>query len=60
MQTVSIDGDTATITYSVSFNGVEQDYPPQEAVLERVDDAWVVPQDEICAVYAYARNACPA
>lgn len=60
VQSVAIDGDTATITYSVSFNGVEQPYPAQDASLVLVDGTWTAPQTEICALYSYARNNCPA
>lgn len=57
---VTIDGDNATVTYTLSFNGAVQDYPEQSAVLVRVDGSWIVPQSEYCAFQGLARNACPA
>ena len=57
---VEIDGDTAAITYTLSFNGVEAPYGELDGTLIRVDGGWVVPVDEYCAFQAQARNACPA
>lgn len=57
---VAIDGDTATVRYTVSFAGVETPYGELEATLVRADGSWMVPADEYCAVQSYARNACAA
>jgi hypothetical protein len=57
---VTIDGDTATVLYTVSFAGVEAPYGELEATLTRVDGNWIVPTDEYCAVQSYARNDCAA
>ena len=57
---VAIDGDVATITYTLSFNGVETPYGELDGTLIRVDGGWVVPLDEYCGFQAQARNACPA
>lgn len=57
---VEIDGDTAAITYTLSFNGVEAPYGELDGTVIRVDGRWVVPVDEYCAFQAQARNACPA
>jgi uncharacterized surface protein with fasciclin (FAS1) repeats len=57
---VEIDGDTATITYTLSFNGVEAPYGELDGTVVRLDGEWVVPLEEYCAFQARARNACPA
>lgn len=57
---VSIDGDTATITYVLHFNGVEAPYGELDGSLIKVDDGWLIPRDAYCAFQAQARNNCPA
>ena len=56
---VAIDGDTAAITYVLSFNGVDAGYGDLDATMALLDGAWVVPHDEYCAFQAQARNNCP-
>ena len=57
---VSIDGDTAAITYVLSFNGVDAGYGDLDGTMARIDGTWVVPRDEYCAFQAQAFNNCPA
>ena len=57
---VSIDGETAAITYVLSFNGVDAGYGELDATMALLNGAWVVPTDEYCAFQAQARNNCPA
>ena len=57
---VEIDGETAAITYTLSFNGVEAPYGELNGSMVRLDGAWVVPLGDYCAFQAQARNACPA
>jgi hypothetical protein len=56
---VVVDGDTAAITYDVTFAG-QVAYSDQEGTVERVDDAWIVSRDEFCSFMSAARNPCPA
>ncbi|MDQ3543932.1 MAG: fasciclin domain-containing protein, partial [Actinomycetota bacterium] len=56
---VSIDGETAAITYVLSFNGVDAGYGELDATMALLNGAWVVPTDEYCAFQAQARNNCP-
>jgi len=56
---VAIDGETAPITYVLSFNGVDAGYGDLVATMALVDGAWVVPHNEYCAFQAQARNNCP-
>lgn len=56
---VSIDGESATITYDVLF-GEETAYSALEGGMTLVDDVWTVSRGEFCGVMASARNACPA
>ena len=57
---VHIDGDTAAITYTLAFNGVEAPYGELDGTMALVDGQWVVPLDEYCAFQAQAFNACPS
>lgn len=54
---VTIDGSTASIEYSVLFAGVEQ-YTGQKGELVN-DGGWKVPREQFCSIMASARNACP-
>jgi iron complex transport system substrate-binding protein len=56
---VSVDGDTATITYDVLF-GTTVAYSALEGTISLIDGTWVVGRDEFCGFMASARNACPA
>ncbi|WP_117000477.1 fasciclin domain-containing protein [Desertimonas flava] len=60
VKSVTIDGDTASITYTLAFNGTEQPYGELPATLINVDGSWIVPQDEYCGFQSQARNDCPA
>lgn len=55
---VAIDGDTAAITYVLSFNGVDAGYGELDGTMARIGGVWVVPHDEYCAFQAQARNGC--
>jgi iron complex transport system substrate-binding protein len=56
---VEVSGDTAAITYDVTFAG-QPAYQGQTGTVERVDGTWVVSRDEFCGFMAAARNPCPA
>lgn len=56
---VAIDGDTASVTYDLLFNG-NPVYPDQTGTAVFVDDAWKVPRDVFCGLMASARSNCPA
>ena len=56
---VAIDGETAAITYVLSFNGVDAGYGDLDGTMALVDGTWVIPHDEYCAFQAQARNNCP-
>lgn len=56
---VTIDADTAAVTYDVLFGGAPA-YSALEGTLTRVDATWTVGRDEFCTFMASARNACPA
>jgi iron complex transport system substrate-binding protein len=56
---VTVEGDTATITYDVMFGGTAA-YEDVEGAINRVDGVWIVPRSEFCGFMAQARNACPA
>ena len=55
---VSIEGDTATITYDVLF-GAQAAYSDLSETIDRVGDAWVVSTEKFCAFLAEARVPCP-
>ena len=57
---VTIDGDTATISYVLHFNGVEAPYGELEGFLIRVDGGWLIPREAYSAFQVQARNSCPA
>lgn len=57
---VTIDGESAAITYTLAFNGTEQPYGELPATLVNVDGSWIVPQAEYCGFQGQAMNACPA
>ncbi len=54
---IVITGDTAAITYDVTFAG-QTAYEDQDGSVERVDGAWIVARDEFCGFMAAARNPC--
>jgi iron-siderophore transport system substrate-binding protein len=54
---IAITGDTAAVTYDVTFAG-QIAYEDQEGTVERVDGEWVVSRDEFCSFMAAARNPC--
>jgi iron complex transport system substrate-binding protein len=54
---IVITGDTAAVTYDVTFAG-QPAYQDQDGVVDRVDGAWVVSRDEFCGFMAAARNPC--
>ncbi|MEM8620108.1 MAG: hypothetical protein AAGF73_10325 [Actinomycetota bacterium] len=56
---VTVDGDTAAITYDVEFGG-NPAYGDQQGTLTRVDGVWVVGRDEFCSFMASARVGCEA
>jgi iron complex transport system substrate-binding protein len=55
---VTVDGDTATITYDVLF-GENPAYGDQTGEMTLVDGVWTVARDEFCSFMASARNPCP-
>ena len=54
---IVITGDTAAVTYDVTFAG-QTAYEDQAGTVERVDGSWVVGRDEFCGFMAAARNPC--
>ena len=54
---IVITGDTAAVTYDVTFAG-QTAYEDQAGTVERVDGSWVVGRDEFCGFMATARNPC--
>ena len=57
---VTIDGDTATISYVLHFNDVEAPYGELDGSLIKVDGGWLIPREAYCAFQGQARNSCPA
>ncbi len=55
---VSVQGDTATVTYDVLF-GDTAAYTALTGEIALVDGTWVVSRAEFCSFMASARNACP-
>lgn len=55
---VTIEGDTATVTYDVLF-GTETAYSDLTETIERVGDAWVVSTEKFCSFLTQARVPCP-
>ena len=56
---VVVTGDTAAITYDVTFAG-RPAYQAQDGTLQRAGDTWQVAREELCGFMAAARNPCPA
>ena len=56
---VSVDGDTAVVTYAVSFAG-NQVYEGLTMDAMRTEGTWVVPTSAFCDFLAAARTACGA
>lgn len=54
---VTIDGDSAAVTYDVLFAGTPV-YEDLEGSAVQVDGAWTVTKDEFCAFMTSARNPC--
>ena len=54
---IVITGDTAAVTYHVTFAG-QIAYEDQEGTVERVNGTWTVTRDEFCGFMAAARNPC--
>ncbi|MFN3216857.1 MAG: iron-siderophore ABC transporter substrate-binding protein [Acidimicrobiales bacterium] len=54
---VTVEGDTATITYDVLF-GENPAYGDQTGEMTLVDGVWTVSRDEFCGFMASARNPC--
>lgn len=55
---VTIEGDTATITYDVMF-GSAAAYEALTGTIRNVDGTWVVGRDEFCGFMSSARLSCP-
>lgn len=56
---VTVDGDTASVTYDVYF-GENAAYTALAGEMTLVDGVWVVSREEFCSFMASARNSCPA
>jgi hypothetical protein len=56
---VEVSGDTAAITYDVTFAG-QPAYQGQTGTVQRVNGTWLVSRKEFCGFMAAARNPCPA
>ena len=56
---VVVTGDTAAITYDVTFAG-QPAYQAQDGTIQRAGDTWQVGREELCGFMAAARNPCPA
>ena len=55
---VTIDGDTATVTYDVLF-GTETAYSDLTETISRVGGSWVVANETFCGFLTQARVPCP-
>jgi hypothetical protein len=55
---VEIDGDTATVTYTILFGGAPT-YADQEGAAIRSEGVWQVPREVFCALMTSARVGCP-
>ena len=55
---VTIDGDTAVVSYQLLFGG-SPSYSPQTGDAIRVDDTWKVTREAFCALMVLARGGCP-
>lgn len=55
---VEIDGETATITYTILFGGAPT-YADQKGEAFGGEDNWLVPREVFCALMASARVGCP-
>lgn len=55
---VTIDGDTAVVTYQILFGG-SPSYSPQTGAAIKVDDTWKVTREAFCALMTLARGGCP-
>jgi hypothetical protein len=55
---VTIDGDTAVVTYQLLFGG-SPSYSPQTGEAIKLDDTWKVTREAFCALMTLARGGCP-
>jgi iron complex transport system substrate-binding protein len=56
---VTVDGDSASVTYDVMFGGTAA-YTALTGTISLIDGTWVVSRAEFCGFMSSARNACPA
>ncbi len=55
---VTIDGDTAVVSYQLLFGG-SPSYSPQTGEAIKLDDTWKVTREAFCALMVLARGGCP-
>ena len=55
---VTIDGDTADVTYDLLFGGTPT-YPDLSGDAVLIDETWKITRDMFCAMMASARGSCP-
>jgi len=55
---VTIDGDTADVTYDLLFGGTPT-YPDLSGDAVRIDETWKITREMFCAMMASARVGCP-
>jgi hypothetical protein len=55
---VEIDGEGATITYTILFGGAPT-YADQVGEAIRSETGWLVPRDTFCSLMSAARVGCP-
>ena len=54
---VTVDGDTATVTYDVMFGGTAA-YQDLTGTITKVGDTWQVTKVDFCGFMASARTPC--
>jgi iron complex transport system substrate-binding protein len=54
---VTVDGDTATVTYDILFAGTAA-YEDQTGEVVKLDGAWKVTTEQFCSFMATARTPC--
>ncbi len=54
---VTVDGDTATVTYDILFAGTPA-YEDQTGEVVKLDGAWKVTTEQFCSFMATARTPC--
>jgi hypothetical protein len=57
-KSVTIDGDTADVTYDLLFGGTPT-YPDLSGDAVLIDETWKITRDMFCAMMASARVGCP-